>query len=335
MPKPLGPLLVLQDLTVHYGDDIHDTPVVAIDRLELTIEPGEVLGVLGESGCGKSSLALAILGLLPPDGRVAAGSVKLHGRELVGLPEAELRRVRGARIGLVFQEPSLALHPLRRVGAQVVEVLRAHRAWSRRRCREQARHLLAEDGFDTGDQIDRAYPHQLSGGQRQRIVIAQALACRPELLIADEPTVSLDSVTEKQVLDLLRRLRDERGMAVLHISHDPLVLAEVADRLLVMYAGRWVEEGPCRSVLADPRHPYTRGLLAALPPGEPCADHRELPILPGPAFQGFTAGPGCRFAPRCSRRSAVCTTRDPHPDDATEKHRVWCFGMTVVGLYIC
>lgn len=256
-------LLAVRDLAVRYRAGA--APVVAVDGLSLEVRPGEVVGILGESGSGKTSLALAVLGLLPPEGEIAAGSIVFRGRELVGLDERELRRIRGAEISLVFQEPALALHPTRRVGEQIVEVIRAHRPWKKRRAREAAAELLAEVGFRAEDAVYHAYPHQLSGGQRQRIVIAQAVACRPALVIADEPTASLDSTTQKQILDLLGRLRERFGVALLLVSHDPLVMAEMADRLIVVHAGRLVEEGARAGVMAHPRHPYTEGLLRCLP----------------------------------------------------------------------
>ncbi len=319
----MAALLAIRDLTVHYHGEEGEAPVTAVDRLSLEIAAGEVVGILGESGCGKTSLALAVLGLLPAAGEVVGGSVRWRDDELVGLDERRLRRLRGAEISIVFQEPALALHPLRRVGTQIVDVLRAHRPWKKRRCREVARELLADVGFREEDEIHDAYPHQLSGGQRQRIVIAQALACRPALVIADEPTASLDSTTESQILALLERLRQRFGVACLYISHDPLVLSEMADRVVVMYAGRVVEEGPRDDVLRRPLHPYTEGLLRCLPPASP-ASSRELPTLPGraPVVRGLD--PGCRFAPRCPRRMAHCEKRDP-PAVAQMPRRVWCF----------
>lgn len=239
--------------------------VTAVGGVSLEVAEGEVVGVLGESGCGKTSLALAIPGLLPPAGRLAGGEVRFFGERLDRLPERRLERIRGAGIGLVFQEPALALHPTRRVGIQVAEVLRAHRRWRRRRCREVASALMGEVGLG-GDGFFDAYPHQLSGGQRQRVVIAQAVACRPALLIADEPTVSLDATTEVRIAELLLGLRERHGMGILFISHDPLLLGRLADRAVVMEGGRVVEEGPCGELLADPQHPTTRALLDALPP---------------------------------------------------------------------
>ncbi|MCP4661842.1 MAG: ABC transporter ATP-binding protein [bacterium] len=336
MPDPSAPLLEVRGLSVHYRTD-GESPVSAVDALSFGVAPGEALGVLGESGCGKTSLGLSILGLLPPAGSIAGGSIRFRGEELAGLEERRLEKMRGVEIGLIFQEPTLALHPTRRVGSQIVEVIRAHRPWGQRRCREQAQAWLAEVGFAAGDRIGHAYPHQLSGGQRQRIVIAQALACRPSLVIADEPTASLDSTTQAQILALLRKLKERFRMAFLYISHDPQVLAEIADRLLVMYSGRRVEEGPLERVFRDPLHPYTEGLLRCMPPlvaspgggqmggSSAAAGRRELPAIPGsgPVVRGLV--PGCRFAPRCPYKMPRCTAHDPVRLRPRTAHSVWCF----------
>ncbi len=335
MPHPHAHLLEIRGLKVDYRTP-GESPVAAVDGLSFNLAAGEALGVLGESGCGKTSLALSIPGLLPPAGSVAGGSVRFRGEELLGLGERRLAEVRGAEIGLIFQEPTLALHPTRRVGSQIVEVIRAHRSWGRRRCREHAQAWLAEVGFDAGDRIGDAYPHQLSGGQRQRVVIAQALACRPALVIADEPTAALDSTTQAQILALLRKLKERFRMAFLYISHDPQVLAEIADRLLVMYAGRRVEQGPLEGVFREPLHPYTEGLLRCMPPpvASAPAGRRELPAIPGAAPVVRAPGPGspgggqvrgCRFAPRCGYEMERCSTRDPVRLRPRAEHSVWCF----------
>jgi len=322
-----APLLEVRELSVHYRTD-DETPVRALDALSFELAPGETMGVLGESGCGKTSLALAIPGLLPPAGSIAGGSVRFRGQELIKLDERRLERVRGAEIGLIFQEPTLALHPTRRVGSQIVEVIRAHRPWGRRRCRDESEAWLAEVGFAAGERIGDAYPHQLSGGQRQRIVISQALACRPSLVIADEPTAALDSTTQAQILALLRHLKERFRMALLYISHDPQVLAEIADRLLVMYAGRRVEQGPLERVFRKPLHPYTEGLLRCMPPlvaSSPAGGRRELPAIPGSAPVVRDPEPGCRFAPRCPYRMERCTAHDPVRLRPEPGHSVWCF----------
>ncbi len=337
-------LLEVSDLAVSYRDG--PGSVVALDEVSLRLGEGEALGILGESGCGKSTLALALLGLLPPAGMVDGGSIRWRGRELLGLAERDLRPLRGAEISLVFQEPSEALHPTRSIGAQVDEVLRAHRRGGRRERREAARTLLAEVGLDA--QLADAYPHQLSGGQRQRAVLAQALACRPALLVADEPTGSLDATTQHEILALLKHLRRRFGMASIVISHDPQVLRETADRLLVLYAGRRMEEGPRDAVFAAPLHPYTAALLRSMPPplGEGTdGERRQLPVLEGhaPILRRRIAGRriagrriagrriagrrggGCRFAPRCALRLAHCDERPPVAVEPAEGHVVECF----------
>jgi peptide/nickel transport system ATP-binding protein len=256
-------LLEVTDLAVAY--DTGGARAFAVRDLTFGIEEGEAVGLLGESGCGKSTLLLAVLGLLPAHARVIRGSVRWRGRELLGLPPSALRPVRGADIALVSQDPALALNPVRRVGEQVAEVVRAHRAQSKVRCREDAVAALAEVGLGEPDRIYDAYPHELSGGQRQRVVLAQALCCRPALLLADEPTASLDSTTQAEVLALLSSLQSRRGLAVLMASHDLGALAALARRVLVMYAGTVVEEGTPAQVFGAPRHPHARALSAAYP----------------------------------------------------------------------
>jgi ABC-type glutathione transport system ATPase component len=256
-------LLEVTDLVVAY--ETPGAPVLATRDVTFGMEEGEAVGLLGESGCGKSTLLLALLGLLPPRARVMRGSVRWRGAELLGRPSSELRRVRGAEIAIVFQDPALALNPVRRVGAQVAEVVRAHRAQSRARCRDDAVAALDAVGLREPDRIYDAYPHELSGGQRQRVVLAQALSCRPALLLADEPTASLDSTTQADVLALLASLQARLGLAVLMASHDLGALAALARRVLVMYAGSLVEEGTPAQVFGAPRHPHARALARAYP----------------------------------------------------------------------
>lgn len=320
------PLLEVCDLRVEYLTD-GGARLAAVDGVTFDLRAGETLGLLGESGCGKSTLALTIPGLLPPAGRVASGAVRFRGRRLDDLDERQLEAIRGAEIAVIHQEPALALHPLKRVGEQIVEVLRAHRDWSKTRRRERARELLDEVGLAVGDGIGDAYPHQLSGGQRQRVVIAQALACEPALLIADEPTAALDVTTQDRILDLIRQLQRRHGLALIFISHDPRVVAAISDRVLVMYAAHAVEHGPARQVLEHPRHPYTEALLGCVPPLPSSGDPRDrrLPAIPGSPASLRQPPPGCRFEPRCARRMTVCAERAPAAVDPAASHSVACF----------
>ncbi|RMF85436.1 MAG: ABC transporter ATP-binding protein, partial [Nitrospirae bacterium] len=263
----------------------------AVRGVSLAVDRGEVVGLVGESGCGKSVTALACLRLLPRrTAQVAAGRVLLDGEDLLALPEAALRRVRGNRVAMIFQEPMTALNPVFTVGHQVMEPLRLHLGMRGRAARSRAAELLAQVGIADPERRLRDYPHHLSGGQRQRVMIAMALACDPELLIADEPTTALDVTIQAQILALLRRLQRERGLGVLLITHDMGVVAQTADRVAVMYAGEIVEEAPCGDLFAGPRHPYTRGLLDSLPrPGvarlTPIPGQVPPPDRPAPAVR--------------------------------------------------
>jgi peptide/nickel transport system ATP-binding protein len=259
-------LLDIRELSVTYrlGDK---GSVRALDHVSLSLAPGEAIGILGESGCGKSTLARAILGLLPRAADVT-GAICFDGSELAGLSETALQRIRGAEIALIPQEPALALSPVLRAGEQVADVLRAHTSMGRRQCRWQARTLLTQVGLADTARIANSYPHQLSGGQRQRVAIAQAIACSPMLLIADEPTTSLDTITQAEILTLLSQLRQQHGMALIAISHDAAVLAELVDRVVVMRAGKIVEDGSVDQVLSSPASDYTRSLILSQPAAE-------------------------------------------------------------------
>jgi ABC-type glutathione transport system ATPase component len=253
-------LLQVRNLSVCYrreSSDFHQ----AVSGVNFDIERGEILGLMGESGCGKSTVALSLLGLVQRDFADISGSIIFQGRELLGMKEAQLRKIRGAEISLVYQEPEIALCPVMRVGLQIAEVVRAHRAWSSSRGRAEAESLLARVGFADASQIAGRYPHQLSGGQRQRVLLAQALACGPALIVADEPTASLDARSQADFLALLRHLKDETGTAMLLISHAPEIQAQLADRLLVMADGQIIEQGDVRQVCLHPSDPRTRKLL--------------------------------------------------------------------------
>lgn len=253
-------LIQVSNLTVQYSTP-NLRPHSAVDRISFDVASGEVLGLMGESGSGKSSVALALLGLLPAESTEISGSVLFQGQELLAMPERALQRIRGAAISLVFQEPGISLSPMMRAGDQVAEVIHAHRRWSWKRCRTQAEQTLARVGLTPTDRIFSAYPHQLSGGQRQRVVLAQALACDPALLIADEPTASLDARSQADFIALLRGLKQQFHISILLISHTPEIQASLADRLLVMKNGRIVEEGSFDDLYRNPSHAYTRLML--------------------------------------------------------------------------
>jgi oligopeptide/dipeptide ABC transporter ATP-binding protein len=315
-------LLEVTDLAVAY--DTGGAQSLAVRDLTFAIEEGEAVGLLGESGCGKSTLLLAILGLLPAPARVTRGSVRWRGRELLGRAPSDLRHVRGAEIAIVFQDPALALNPVRRVGAQVAEVVRAHRAQSGARCRADAEAALAEVGLREPDRLYDAYPHELSGGQRQRVVLAQALCCRPALLLADEPTASLDSTTQADVLALLSSLQARLGLAVLMASHDLGALAALARRVLVMYAGTVVEEGTPAQVFGAPLHPYARGLSRAYPRAGSRGAGPPVPIAGAPPDPAHLPA-GCAFEPRCPDRLSACAERAPGETLSAPGRRVRCF----------
>jgi len=281
------------------------------------------LGIVGESGSGKSVTALAIMGLLPkPPARLVAGSIRFGGDELTTLSESRMERIRGAGISMVFQEPMTSLNPVLTIGEQIMETLRAHESLSARAQRARALEMLDRVGIPSAAQRLGDYPHQLSGGQRQRAMIAMALACRPRLLIADEPTTALDVTIQAQVLDLLMDLRDELGMAIVIITHNMGVIAETADRVLVMYAGRIVEQAPVAALFDRPRHPYTSGLLACVPTLE--QERARLVAIPGALPEPARRPPGCRFAPRCARRIDACTAALPPLELRAPGHLAAC-----------
>ena len=293
--------LALSDLQVQFA--VGDGLVSAVDGVSLRVEPGEIVGLVGESGCGKSTLAAAVMGLLPPSTSVS-GSVLVAGDEVVGLDDRRLRAMRGDRVSMVVQDPSTSLDPIWSVGDQVAETIRAHRRVGRREARALATQLMTDVGIPAAASRYDDPPHRLSGGMRQRIVIAAALANEPSLLIADEPTTALDVTIQAQILGLIRRLRDERGTAVLLITHDLGVVAQVCDRVAVMYAGQLVEVATAQELFDHPRHPYTRALLGALPGATPRGE--PLAVIPGQVPDLAHQPSGCRFAARCPLRTEVC-----------------------------
>ena len=276
--------------------------------VDISVGAGEVVAIVGESGSGKSFTAMALAGLLSRDALVLGGTVRLAGRDLVGLPEREQRDVRGAQVAMIYQDPMTSLNPLMRVGPQVSEGLRAH-GWSREDARARTLEVLDEVGLPRPQRVARAYPHQLSGGMRQRVLIATALAARPRLLIADEPTTALDVTVQLQIVGLIDRLRRDHGLGVLWITHDLGVVARIAERVLVMYAGRIVEDAAALALFRAPQHPYSEGLLRSIPVRD---DERgDLPQIGGVAADPADTTPGCPFAPRCPQRRDRCTEEEP------------------------
>jgi oligopeptide/dipeptide ABC transporter ATP-binding protein len=310
----------VQGLSVAF--DLSSGPATAVDSVDLSIDSGETLGLVGESGSGKSLTALSILRLIRPPGRISSGKVLFGGRDLGLLTEQEMREVRGAGIGLVFQEPMTALDPVFTVGAHIVEALRVHGLMEGSTAEARAVELLEAVRIDKAASRVHDYPHQLSGGMRQRVCIAIAIACGPALLIADEPTTALDVTIQAEILDLLLEMRRTLGLGMLLISHDLGVVSTVADRVAVMYAGRTVETGPVEEVLGDPRHPYTRGLLESLP-----GPHRGVPLRPivgaVPRLGAFPAG--CGFHPRCPSRFEPCDHSVPPAFRIGEERTSRCF----------
>ena len=317
-----NPLLVVDDLSVHFATEHGWTTVV--DSVGFTVDRGETLGIVGESGSGKSVTSMAIMGLIdPPGGRVDATSVRLNDRELSTMSERQLEDVRGAEIGMVFQEPSTSLNPAFTVGDQVAEVARRHLGLNRKDAWQRAVETLGEVGIPNAARRAHAYPHEFSGGMRQRVMIASAVVCRPQLLIADEPTTALDVTIQAQVLALLHRLSEEMDMAMILITHDLGVVAEVCQRVIVMYAGQLVEEGDGSSFFARPRHPYTEGLLASMP-RLATRSSEVLATIPGVAATPGNLPPGCRFHPRCEYAIDACTTGTVELRRSDERHAVRC-----------
>ena len=305
--------------------------VAAVDGVDLSVARGKTLGIVGESGCGKSVLSLSAMRLVPPPGRVAAGRILFEGRDLLTLPPADMRAIRGRRIGMIFQEPMTSLNPVYTAGEQIVEAMRAHDpSASSADLRKRAVAALDRVRIPAPDRRFGEYPHQMSGGMRQRVMIAMALSCEPDLLIADEPTTALDVTVQAQILDLLRTLQQESGMAIVLITHDLGVVAEMADEIAVMYAGKVVEHAQTPAIFEDPQHPYTLGLLGSIPRIETVSD--RLLAIEGTVPPPFDPPPGCRFNPRCVFVAPVCTAEIPPLRPLGPDHTVACFRAPVEAL---
>jgi len=303
----------------------------AVDEVDLEIRKGDTLGIVGESGCGKSAFALSVMRLIPvPPGRIVSGSITFAGRDLLRLDHEEMRQVRGRDISMIFQEPMTSLNPVLRVGEQIAEVNRLHHGLSRKEALEHAVEMLHLVGLSEPEKRVRDYPHQLSGGMRQRVMIAMAMACNPRLLIADEPTTALDVTIQAQILDLLERLKREIGMSVLMITHDLGVIAETAQHVAVMYAGRVVENAAVEALFSNPLHPYTMGLLKSLPNPDVAYDRQTLlSAIPGSVPDLYSLPPGCRFQDRCPHVMKICREREPLLIEAESGHtaRCWLYGL--------
>jgi oligopeptide/dipeptide ABC transporter ATP-binding protein len=300
----------------------------AVDDVSFDLPRGSTLGLVGESGCGKSVTALSVMRLLPkPMGRISSGHIIYRDRDIRALPAEELRDIRGRRISMIFQEPMTALNPVHRIGKQISEVFRLHfPRMSKAEMETSSVEMLRKVGIPEAQQRMREYPHQISGGMRQRVMIAMALACRPDILIADEPTTALDVTIQAQILTLIRELQTETGMSVIFITHDLGVIAEICDRVVVMYAGRIAESGPVQEIFRHPAHPYTRGLLSSIPRLE-TARKEKLRIIKGIVPSLYDLPEGCRFRNRCPRVQEICKTQ-PEMKKVGEEHRAAChFGV--------
>jgi oligopeptide/dipeptide ABC transporter ATP-binding protein len=314
-------LLQVSDLTTAFRTG--SGQVTAIENVSFSLEKGEILGIVGESGSGKSVTALAIMGLLPrPAARILGGSIRFEDQELLTLSPRAMQRLRGPGIAMVFQEPMTSLNPVFTIGEQIMETIRAHETLSQKATFARAVEMLEKVGIPSASTRMSDYPHQLSGGQRQRVMLAIALVCRPRLLIADEPTTALDVTIQSQILDLLMDLRDEFGMAIMMITHNMGVIAETADRVLVMYAGRTVEQAPVGSLFDRPLHPYTQGLLSCVPTLD--QDQDRLIAIPGSLPEPSRRPPGCRFSARCVHAIPACSETIPPLDTIEPNHQAAC-----------
>lgn len=322
---PDGAVAALQVENLSIGFDTDDGLVRVVEDVHFTLDKGQTLSLVGESGCGKSLTALAILQLLPPFGRILSGSIKLHGRELAALTDTEMQKVRGRDISMIFQEPMSALNPVFSIGKQIAEALILHKDMGKAEAYQQAIRMLEAVGIP--DAVSRAdnYPHQLSGGMRQRVMIAMALACEPDILIADEPTTALDVTIQAQILDLMHDLQEQFNTAILFISHDFGVVSRMADDIAVMYAGRIIEHGSSAEVLLQAQHPYTQALLRTAPRIDATLD--RLPAIPGRVPSPMDRPSGCCFRPRCPKAMDVCGTERPQETHLSDSHFAACYGI--------
>ena len=323
--KTKQPLLEVKNLKTYFYTE--DGVVKAVDGVDFHVFPGEVMGLVGESGCGKSVTSLSIMRLISRPGKIVSGEILLEGKDLVTASEEDMIKVRGNRVSMIFQQPQTALNPVFKVGDQISEVLGIHQAMGREKGRARAVELLKMVGIPDPERRAQAYPHELSGGQAQRVMIAMALACVPDLLIADEPTTALDVTIQAQILDLMRNLRQNIGTAIILITHDLGVVAEMAERVAVMYAGRIVEQADVQGLFETPLHPYTQGLIGSIPVLGKLKDRLE--VIPGSVPNLVNLPPGCRFAARCHSRAdyalSICTEKEPGLVTHRPNHIVRCW----------
>ncbi|MDQ0350476.1 peptide/nickel transport system ATP-binding protein [Alkalibacillus filiformis] len=315
-------ILELEDLHTHFFTDSGEIP--AVDGVSFKVHKGEVVGVVGESGCGKSVTSLSIMQLVPsPPGKIVSGQINFKGENLAQATEKRMRQVRGNEISMIFQEPMTSLDPLYTIGNQLIEAIRMHRKMSKKEAKRKAIDMLNLVGIPRPSEVVDEYPHQLSGGMRQRVMIAMAMSCDPEVLIADEPTTALDVTIQAQILDLMRGLNKEHNTGILLITHDLGIVAEMCDRVVVMYAGQVVEEGSVREILKDPKHPYTKGLIRSLPKIH--EKEQKLYSIPGTVPKVSMEHVGCRFAPRCEYTFDRCFSDDPELYETDVERRSRCF----------
>ena len=317
-------LLEIEGLKVHFRTD--DGWVRAVDGVSIGVDRGETVCVVGESGCGKTVTAMTVLKLIAmPPGRIVAGSILWQGRDIVPLPAEAMRAIRSKEIGIVFQEPMTSLNPVYTVGEQIAETIRLHEGLGRRAALDRATEMLRLVNIPNPHRRVNEYPHQFSGGMRQRVMIAMALACAPKLLIADEPTTALDVTIQAQILDLMAEMKERLGMAVMLITHAMGVVAETAQRVVVMYAGKVVEEAPVEELFGNPRHPYTQGLIRSIPRIDLAATHKvRLEAIPGTVPSLLDPPPGCRFAARCRHATEACRLAEPRLREVAPGHHVAC-----------
>lgn len=315
-------LLELKDLSIHFFTDSGEIP--AVDKVNLQIHKGEIVGVVGESGCGKSVTSLSIMRLIPsPPGKIVGGEINFKGEDLTKAPEKRMKKIRGKEISMIFQEPMTSLNPLFTIGNQMSEAFRLHQKISKKEALKRSIDMLKQVGIPRAESIVHEYPHQLSGGMRQRVMIAMAMSGDPEILIADEPTTALDVTIQAQILDLMRKLNKEKNTAILLITHDLGVVAEICDRVVVMYSGQVVEEGSTREILKDPKHPYTQGLIKSLPKLR--EKQQRLYSIPGTVPKPKLGRVGCRFVKRCEFAFDRCFQADPELISLGNNRKSRCF----------